>query len=205
MPIPTECKCVRTPVASRSGRLGSGNHRRHIYKGPTVYILTMTAALRLSVEPTPARSRRASLANLMPRVQWDCLRRSVYRKAHYRCQICGSEGKLYCHEIWQYNEETGYQFLRGFSCLCKACHDVKHIFFVRDSWCRASLFRHFLTVNRVTREQGIKHLVDAYRQQQGLNQRDWIVNYGEYNWQIPATKSVRQRRDYARLNRPSYC
>lgn len=176
---------------------------RAIYKATQPYTLNMMY-LRLAVEPIPAGSRRASLANLMPRGQWDHLRRSVYRKARYRCQICGREGRLYCHEIWQYNEETAYQFLRGFEALCRDCHDTRHLFFISDARRRAILFRHFLTVNRVTREQGIQHLVDVYRQQQKLNQRKWIVNYGEYNWQISATESMQQRRNYARLNHPSY-
>ena len=160
--------------------------------------------LRLSVQAIPAASRRASLANLMVRPEWDKLRRSVYRRARYHCQICGREGRLYCHELWQCNETTGYQWLMGFEALCQDCHDVRHLFFVRSGRERARLFGHFLTVNRVTREQGIGHLAAVYRQQQKLNQREWIVNYGEYNWQVPATASVQQRRQYAAANHPRY-
>ena len=180
----------------------------HLYKLlPSIYI-NMTNPpplyLRLAVESIPYGSRRASLANLMPRAQWDRLRRSIYRKAHYRCQICGREGRMYCHEIWQYNDATSHQFLRGFEALCRDCHDTKHLFFIRSNWRRAVLFRRFLTVNRVSREKGIQHLVDVYRQQQKLNRKQWVVNYGEYNWQIPATTSVQQRRSYADFNHPHY-
>jgi len=150
----------------------------------------------------PAGSRYASLANLMPRNQWDRIRRSVYRKARYRCQICGREGSLCCHEIWRYNTKTSRQFLRGFEALCKNCHNVRHLFFVRDSRNRARLFRHLLAVNRLTREQGIQHLADASRRQQELNKRKWIVDYGQYNFCAPSVPDVQQRRNYVKLNRP---
>lgn len=202
MPIITEHTCVCTPVARTYEMSHSGNPR-HIYKRSTPYILNMTS-LRLSVEPIPAGSRRASLANLMPRGQWDRLRRSVYHKAHYRCQICGREGRLYCHEIWQCNEKTSYQFLRGFEALCENCHNVRHLFFIWDSQHRARLFRHFRTINRLTKEQGMQHLADAYRQQQEFNKRKWIVNYGQYNFSVPSVPNVQHRRNYVKLNRPRY-
>lgn len=160
--------------------------------------------LRLAIEPIPYSSRRASLANLLPRGQWDSIRRYVYRRARYHCKICGREGRMYCHEIWQFNGQTGHQYLMGFECLCEACHKTKHYFFARDSQERAILFQYFLTVNCVTRQQGIDHLMNVYRQQRRLNQREWIINYGEHNWQIPATATVEQRRSYAAFNHPQY-
>lgn len=160
--------------------------------------------LRLAVEPIPCSSHRASLANLLSPNQWDQIRRSVYRKAGHRCQICGREERLYCHEKWQYNENTGYQYLMGFEALCEKCHKVRHFFFVRVPLQRAILFQHFLAVNRMSWDEGIQHLEDVYRQQQRLNQREWIVHYGQYNWQVPATKNIQQRRNYAKSNHPTY-
>jgi hypothetical protein len=109
---------------------------------------------------------------------------------------------MYCHETWQFNEQTGHQYLMGFKCLCQLCHKTKHYFFARDSQERAILFQYFLTINCVTRQQGIDHLMNVYRQQRRLNQKEWIINYGEHNWHIPATATVEQRRSYARFNHP---
>ena len=157
---------------------------------------------RLAIEPLPYSSRRASLANLLPRGRWDRIRRHIYRRARYHCQICGREGRMFCHETWRFNEQAGRQYLIGFEGLCEACHKTKHYFFTGDSRARAALFQHLLTTNRVTRQQGIDHLMNVYRQQQRLNQREWIVDYGRYNWHIPATATVEQRRTYARFNHP---
>jgi len=49
--------------------------------------------LRLTIEPIPAGSRLASLAKLLPSGQWSRIRHEVYRKAGFRCQICGDEGR----------------------------------------------------------------------------------------------------------------
>lgn len=160
--------------------------------------------LALTIEPLPYSSRRASLANLLPPGQWNRIRRYVYRRARYHCKICGREGRMYCHEIWEFNEQTGYQYLMGFECLCQLCHKTKHYFFARGGQEQAILFQHFLTVNRVTRQQGIDHLMNVYQRQQRLNEREWIINYGEHNWQVPATVTVEQRRSYARFNHPQY-
>lgn len=159
--------------------------------------------LRLSIEPIPAGSRLASLARLMPAGRWHRIRRTVYRHASYRCRICGRQGRLRCHELWQYNQETGYQWLRGFQALCRDCHDVKHILFARNSRQRARLLRHFMTVNGASYRQAEGCLKAARRRQHRLNQRDWIVNYGDYNWRMPPMKTVQQRRAYLGYSTPT--
>lgn len=88
--------------------------------------------------------------------------------------------------------------------MCENCHNVRHLFFICDSQHRARLFRHFLTVNRLTKEQGMQHLADAYRQQQQFNEQKWIVNYGQYNFSVPSVPNVKHRRNYVKLNRPRY-
>ena len=147
--------------------------------------------LRLSIEPIPEGSRLASLANLLPGQQWDRIRRSVYQRAGYRCQICGREGILHCHEVWQYNEETRCQWLAGFQALCQDCHDVKHILFNRKDARPAELLRHFITVNRLTSQEADEHMRAAC-------QRQWTINYGAYNWQMPPLAGLSQRQAFVK-------
>ena len=99
--------------------------------------------LRLTIEPIPAGSRLAILAKLLPSGQWSRIRHEVYRKAGFRCQICGHEGQLHCHELWQYNEQSWHQWLQGFQTLCSDCHAVKHLLFTRDDHLRARLMSYF--------------------------------------------------------------
>ena len=158
--------------------------------------------LRLSIEPIPEGSRFASLANLLPPPQWDRIRRSVYQRAGYRCQICGSEGRLHCHEVWGLNTQTGCQWLCGFEALCRDCHDVRHVFFARDDARRAELLRHFISVNRLTPEEAHEHLRAAAERQRKLNQRAWKVDYGGYNGSMAPLANQQQRREYAAFLRP---
>jgi len=160
--------------------------------------------LRLSIEPIPEGSRLASLANLLPAPQWNRVRRSVYQRAGYRCQICGREGMLHCHEVWQYSEETGCQWLAGFQALCVDCHDVKHILFNHDVARHKELMRHFIAVNRISPEEAEQYLRATSQRQQKLNQRRWTINYGDYNCWMPALASKQQWRSYVKLNRPAY-
>lgn len=81
---------------------------------------------------------------------------------------------------------------------------MKHLIFVRDSQQQERLLEHFITVNRVTREQAEEYLSDVYQEQQRLNQVDWIINYGKYNWQVPSVATMQQRQMYANYNHPRY-
>jgi hypothetical protein len=160
--------------------------------------------LRLTIEPIPRSSRFATLAKLLPREQWDRLRRQVYRQAGYRCQICGREGRLFSHEIWQLNFDTDWQWLRGFQALCENCHGAKHLLFEFDPERCAWLIEHFVSVNGITRPEAEIHLRNAQRQQRFVDGRPWIVNFGEYNSIVPPLPDVQERRKYITLTRPQY-
>ena len=160
------------------------------------------AYLRLTMDPLPAGSRFATLARLLPPSQWDAIRRSAYRRAGYRCEVCGSQARLHCHEVWQCSPETGYQWLRGFQALCPLCHDTKHAVFARDPPRRAEVLQHFARVNGTTLLEAEEHLRQAIRRQRELDQRQWTISYGDHNFAMPALRDLEQRRQYARALRP---
>jgi hypothetical protein len=61
---------------------------------------------------------------------WDLLKKRVYQKANYRCEICGGKGDKHpveCHEVWDYDDKQRVQTLKGLTALCPACHECKHI------------------------------------------------------------------------------
>jgi len=111
---------------------------------------------------------------------------------------------MYCHELWQFNDRTGYQWLRGFQALCEDCHDTKHITFARNAHRRAQLMDHFMAVNQLTRSEAEACFEAAAHLQQRLDQRHWIINFGDYHLRMPALADVTQRKQYAQLNRPRY-
>jgi len=162
--------------------------------------------LKLAIEPIPASSALATLAKLLPRPEWDRIRRSVYRKAGYRCQICGRDARLNCHEVWHCNERTRYQWLMGFQALCAACHGVKHLLNERDPR-RVNYFgQHFVTVNRTDVDAFRAHLRQARRRQAELDASPdrWQVNFGQHAFRVPALRNKEQRREYVQLEHPRY-
>ena len=161
-------------------------------------------SLRLPIDPMPGESRLATLAKLLPPTQWDQVRRSAYRRASYRCQGCGCTGRLYCHEVWQFNPATGYQWLRGFQALCELCHETKHITFLHGGGRHDELLQHFMQVNRLTRDEALSYVQQAHARQRELDQRHWIVNFGDYNMRVPAVRDVEARRKYAASFHPRY-
>ena len=65
--------------------------------------------------------------------EWPTIRTKTYKKANYKCEICGKTGNtskgehfVECHEIWSYDMENKIQKLERLICLCPKCHRVKH-------------------------------------------------------------------------------
>ena len=169
-----------------------------IYKAVPPYNSNM-AYLRLTIDAIPRASRLATLAKLLPLGQWNRIRHSIYHKANYRCHVCGRGGRLHCHEVWQFNCRTGYQHLRGFQALCEDCHQAKHIFFVRNPRRKAGLMRHLAAVNKLTLLEARQQLAAARKRQAALDHLHWVVNYGPYNWRVPAARILWQRQAFARF------
>ena len=87
----------------------------------------MKKSLRLEIEPIPVSTWGISLANKLPRVEWDKIRHKVYKEANWTCQICGDTSRvLHAHEIWRFDNKRKIQGLVRIECVCKLCHDVKH-------------------------------------------------------------------------------
>jgi len=161
-------------------------------------------SLKLTIEPIPSRSALASLANLLPGPQWDRIRRRVYKRAGYRCQICGRDARLHCHEVWHYNVRTGWQWLMGFRALCEDCHGVKHLLSVVNREAFLRLARHFMTVNRADREDFLRHLQLAREKRSVLNRHEWKIGFGDFAFRVPVLRNTEQRRRFVELERPCY-
>lgn len=72
------------------------------------------------------------LRKKISKTEWGKIRKQGYADANHKCAICGADGKLNCYEIWEYNDETYIQKLKGFIALCNDCHMIEHIWICRD-------------------------------------------------------------------------
>lgn len=124
--------------------------------------------MRLEVELVPAHSWGKSLAQLLPKVEWDKLRRLIYKRYNWTCQTCDAYGvEVHCHEVWKYDDHKHIQILQDLTCLCKDCHNIKHwgrlVALVLEGKISRDykdyLAKHFCEVNKCTEEDFLNHVV----------------------------------------------
>lgn len=86
---------------------------------------------KLSIELVPRPLwYKSNVRTILPRADWDLLRRSQYRRSGYTCDVCGGKGPdhpIECHEVWAYDETKREQTLLRLTGLCPACHECKHM------------------------------------------------------------------------------
>lgn len=128
--------------------------------------------LRLSIELIPKPTWGVNLRQRLTAEQWDTLRHAVYARAGYCCEICNaSDTEIHCHEVWKYSDKTHVQKLVGLMCLCKMCHDVKHIR-VADR----PVFRHFMQVNHISERRARAILKRERLTYQERSTHSWTVD-----------------------------
>lgn len=134
---------------------------------------------KLRIELVPETSWGSNLRKALSRVDWDKLRKSCYRQAGYRCEICGGKGPVHpveCHEVWEYEDidyvegeplpEGGLvytQTLKKLEALCPACHEVKHIGLAELRGRFLQALGHLMNVNGWESGQAFAHLDEARR------------------------------------------
>lgn len=99
---------------------------------------TVNSKIKLEIELVPQSCFFTNLRAILDSEDWDKIRKQVYKKADYRCEICGGKGDTHpveAHEIFLY-EEVGVedlpepmrvQNLVSVQSLCPLCHEAKHM------------------------------------------------------------------------------
>jgi len=72
---------------------------------------------------------RSAFRMLGRRVTWEKkIRPDALNQANNSCSLCGSsEGRLICHDKWQYDDKNAIATLVGFEIHCAACDAVTHV------------------------------------------------------------------------------
>jgi hypothetical protein len=150
----------------------------------------VTVPLKLQIELVPQPLWYKSLNKLLPRAEWDVLRRSIYPQYQHRCASCGA-GKqmMYCHERWLYDDEHHVARLDGFEALCKRCHLVTHLGYAGVSGQSEGLMEHFCQVNGCDEATFHAHKDEAWvRWWQRSAFYAWRIDFGLYGAKLDARK-----------------
>jgi hypothetical protein len=134
------------------------------------------------------------MRSAISRTNWDRLRREVYAQYDHRCGVCGAEGKLECHEMWQYDDEQHVQRLDGFIALCVWCHHVKHIGLAsilahEGRLDYGQVIEHFQRVNSCDRDTFMTRSDEAWVQWRERNNHSWTTDLGSYASLVDASAS----------------
>ena len=136
----------------------------------------------LTIELVPSTSWGNNLRAILPRKDWDILRRAQYVQAGHVCEVCGGRGPHHpveCHERWMFDMGAHKQVLVGLIALCPKCHGVKHIGRTMDvkgpqGMLDAQL--HMSRVNGWSLGQSDIYIQDAFRTYHHLSQFQWEVD-----------------------------
>ena len=142
-------------------------------------------AVKLQIELVPKTSWGNNLRRAIPSKEWDEIRKTCYAQYNHQCAVCGFQGRLSCHEIWDYDDLGHIQKLIGFIALCDMCHHVKHM---GRAGIRAAegkldfnrLIEHYMAVNHCSRDDFKQHKAEAFSEWRERSRHEWKVDLGTY-------------------------
>ena len=137
---------------------------------------------KLTIELVPSTTWEDNVRSAISDAEWDTLKKQVYRKAGYCCEICGGKGDRWpveCHEIWEFDEELKLQTLLGFIALCPSCHSVKHIGYASILGKYAQTLNHLMMVNGWSKREAEKYVHTAFKLWDERSKIKWKVDISE--------------------------
>ena len=137
--------------------------------------------MKLTIELVPQSCWYSNVRSNVSKAEWDKLRTASYRKAGFKCEICGGKGPKWpveCHEVWHYDEENKIQKLVRMIALCPSCHEVKHIGLARIKGNFNRAVKHLMKVNNMTEQDAMDYIETAFRV--------WSER-SKYNWELDIT------------------
>ncbi len=143
---------------------------------------------KLTIELVPGTAWFSNLRSILPRRDWDSLRRPVYRFAGYRCEVCEGRGKRHpveAHEVWMYDDKSHVQRLVRLIALCPACHEVKHIGLAGVRGRRREATAHLRAVNGWSNRKAAAYVRGAFRDWTERTKHEWAI---EVDWDALATR-----------------
>lgn len=138
---------------------------------------------KLTIELVPETSWYNNVRSNVSKEEWDYIRKKCYKKANYKCEICGQTGKsqgfkhpVECHEIWDYNDDLKIQKLTGLIALCPHCHKVKHSGLALMQGETEIVINQLMEVNKMNPTEALEYLNKAFALWEYRNNFDWDLD-----------------------------
>ncbi len=143
--------------------------------------------LKLKMELVPKTAQYNNFRNAVKRSVWEKIAKETKERQGNKCGICGVQGyRLYCHEIWEYDDSNFICTLVGFISLCGYCNSVKHMGFTKIQAGKGlvdleAVIDHFCKVNGCTKAEYKEHETTAFVEYHARSQYEWATEFGEYH------------------------
>lgn len=105
---------------------------------------------------------KSNLRSLLTAKGWDLVRHKCYNLANNKCELCGANLRVECHEIWEYSEPTKTQTLTGVIALCPECHMVKHAGRTISEGKYMVVIKQLIKVNKITESAACKYIEEQF-------------------------------------------
>ena len=141
---------------------------------------------KLRIELVPKTAHYANFRNAVSRSVWEKIAKETKERQRNRCGICGDQGhRLYCHEVWEYDDSNFIYTLVGFISLCGYCHSVKHMGLTKMRSEQGlvdleAVIDHFCKVNGCSKAKYQEHERISFLEYHARSQYEWKPDFGEY-------------------------
>lgn len=135
--------------------------------------------MKLTIELVPSSSWFDNVQSIVTKSEWDSIRKKVYKKANYKCEICGGKGKAHpveCHEIFEFDDQKLLQILIKMIALCPACHMVKHIGLAEVQGNFKKAIKHFIKINNVSKVEADLYIQDCFKTWAQRSKKKWKID-----------------------------
>jgi hypothetical protein len=158
----------------------------------------------LFVDLVPRSCWFTNVRSCVTQQDWERLRRSILRRAGFRCETCGTPEDhaaaqwLDVHERWHYDDHRGVQTLRRLIAVCKPCHLVTHFGYANVTGRTDEAFAHLRAITGMSETQARAHIRSAEEVWIKRSARVWHLDLN-----VLTGVGVTVRRPEAAANRPA--
>lgn len=138
--------------------------------------------MKLEFELVPDSCWYSNLRSVLPKEQWDIVRKKAYARANGRCMICGAPSAgLEAHERWEYDDRRCVQRLKDIVAVCRSCHEVIHIGRTQLMGREREASEHFMKVNGCGYAEYRKALGEANALHRERSRKEWQLDISKLN------------------------
>ena len=135
--------------------------------------------MKLEIELVPSTTWKENVRSYVSEEEWDVIRRAVYRRAEFVCEVCGGKGEEHpveCHEVWEYDDINHVQRLKRMIALCPDCHMVKHMGLASSNGRLPDAVEHYAEVNDLSFLEAMEKIEKAFEKHGERSTHEWEVD-----------------------------